>query len=127
MSATEALKAARAAGISLGVDGEALTLTAAAAPPPDVLKLLSSHKAGVIELLRPARDGWSLEDWLLLFDERAGIAELHGGLTRDEAEARSLDCCVAETAIGTVHLPVTASVAQRSNRSRIHYCRSEPK
>jgi hypothetical protein len=37
MSAAEALKAARAAGIGLGIDGDALTLEAVTAPPPAVL------------------------------------------------------------------------------------------
>jgi hypothetical protein len=55
MSAIEALKAARAAGIRLGIDGKDLTLEAAAAPPPGVLHLLSLHKAGIVALLRSAR------------------------------------------------------------------------
>lgn len=40
MSAAEALKAARAAGIRLGIDGDALTLEACEAPSPSVLGLL---------------------------------------------------------------------------------------
>jgi hypothetical protein len=63
MSAAEALKAARAAGIRLGIDGDALTLEASEAPSPGVLDLLR-HKAGIVALLRPANDGWSTEDWL---------------------------------------------------------------
>ena len=34
MSAVQALKAARDAGVRIGVDGDALTLDADAAPPP---------------------------------------------------------------------------------------------
>jgi hypothetical protein len=34
MSAADALRAARAAGMKLGIDGDALMLEAAAAPPP---------------------------------------------------------------------------------------------
>ena len=82
MSAVHALKAARAAGVRLGIDGEALTLEAAAAPPPAVLDLLARHKTGVVALLRTGRDGWSGEDWRAFFDERAGIAEFDGGLPR---------------------------------------------
>jgi hypothetical protein len=96
MSAAEALKAARAAGIRLEIDGDALTLEASEAPPPAVLDLLSRHKAGVVALLRPANDGWSAADWLAFFDERAGIAAFNGGLPRDQAEARAVACCVAE-------------------------------
>lgn len=70
MSAIQALKAARDAGVRIGVDGDALTLDAAAAPPAAVLALLSHHKAGVIALLRTGSDGWSGEDWRAWFDER---------------------------------------------------------
>ena len=53
-------------------------------------------KAEVVVLLRPAAYGWSAEDWRAYFDERAGIAEFEGGLTRVEAEARAFECCVCE-------------------------------
>jgi hypothetical protein len=96
MSAVHALKLARASGVRIGVDGDALTLDAVAAPPPAVLDLLVLHKAQVIALLCPGRDGWSGEDWQAFFDERAGIAELEGGLPRDQAEARAFACCVSE-------------------------------
>lgn len=95
MSAAEALKAARATGIRLGIDGDALTLEAATAPPPTVIDLLARHKVGILALLRPANDGWSGEDWLAFFDERTGGAAIHG-LTGIEAEARAFDCCVVE-------------------------------
>jgi hypothetical protein len=90
-----AVKAARAAGIRLGVDGDALMLEASAAPLPAVLDLLSRHKA-VVTLLRPADDGWSAEDWHVFFDERAGIAEFDCGLPRGQAEARAFACCAEE-------------------------------
>jgi hypothetical protein len=96
MSAFQALKAARDAGVRIGIDGYTLTLDADAAPPAVVLDLLSRHKAGVVALLRTGSDGWSGEDWRALFDERAAIAEFDGGLTRASAEARALACCVTE-------------------------------
>jgi hypothetical protein len=96
MSAAKVLKIARAAGVSLGIDGDALTLEAATAPPPIVLDLLARHKAGIVALLRPANDGWSGEDWLAFFDERAGLAERDGGLPRQEAEARAFEFCIVE-------------------------------
>jgi hypothetical protein len=95
MSAFQALKAARDAGIRIVIDGDAVTLDADAAPPAAVLNLLSRHKAGVVALLCTGSDGWSGEDWLALFDERAGIAEFDGGLPRASAEARAFACCVA--------------------------------
>jgi hypothetical protein len=45
MSAAEALDAARAAGIRVGVDGDDLVLEAFAAPRPAVLDVLSRNKA----------------------------------------------------------------------------------
>lgn len=96
MSAVQALKLARAAGVRIGIDGDALTLDAEAAPPSAVLDLLARHKAQVIALLRLGGDGWSSEDWRAFFDERAGIAEFDGGLPRDQAEARAFACCVAK-------------------------------
>ena len=96
MSAVEALKAARAAGVELALDGDDLALSAASAPPAAVLDALSRHKAEIVALLRPGRDGWSGEDWQVYFDERAGIAEFDGGLPRAEAEAQAFECCVVE-------------------------------
>jgi hypothetical protein len=57
MSALHALNAARDAGVRIGVDGDALTLDADAAPPEAVLDLLSHHKAEVIALLRTGSGG----------------------------------------------------------------------
>jgi hypothetical protein len=33
------------------------------------------------------------DDWQAFFDERAGITEFDGGLSRAEAEAQALACC----------------------------------
>lgn len=96
MSAVHALKLARAAGVRIGIDGDALTLDADTAPSPEMLDLLVRHKARVIALLRTGRDGRSGEDWRAFFDERAAIAEFDGGLPRNQAEARAFACCVVE-------------------------------
>ena len=96
MSAVKALRAARAAGVELVLDGDDLALNAAAAPPAAVLDALSRHKAEIMVLLRPAEDGWSAEDWQVFFEERAGIVEFDGGLPRAEAEAQAFACCVVE-------------------------------
>jgi hypothetical protein len=63
VSALEALKAARVAGVELRVDGEALILEAAAPPPAEVIDLLSRNKSALGALLRPGEDGSSAEDW----------------------------------------------------------------
>jgi hypothetical protein len=95
MSALQALKAARDAGVRIRVDGDALALDADVAPPAAVLGLLSRYKADVVALLRSGGDDSSGEDLRALFDERAAIAEFDGGLPRDQAEARAFACCVA--------------------------------
>jgi hypothetical protein len=96
MSAVEALKAARAAGVELALDGNDLTLKAASAPSAAVLDALSRHKAEIMVLLRPAEDGWSAEDWQVSFAERAGIVEFDGGLPRGDAQAQAFECCIVE-------------------------------
>jgi hypothetical protein len=57
LSAAEALKAARAAGVELRVDGESLILEAATPPPAEVIDLLSRNKPSLIALLRGRGDG----------------------------------------------------------------------
>jgi hypothetical protein len=96
MSAAEALQAAHVAGIRVEIDGDDLVLEAMAPPPSALLDLLSRHKAGIVELLRPTDGSWSAEDWRVFFEERAGIAEFDGGLARGQAEVCAFECCVAE-------------------------------
>jgi hypothetical protein len=96
MSAAAVLRAARAAGVKLAIDGDDLLLDAATMPPASVVDALRRHKAEVVAILRSGRGGWSAEDWRLFFEERAGIAEFDGGLPRTEADARALACCIAE-------------------------------
>ena len=52
MSAAIALKAARAAGVELRIDGDDLLLEASAAPPPAVLDLLMRYKTHIVAMLR---------------------------------------------------------------------------
>jgi hypothetical protein len=92
MNAADALKSARAAGVEVALDGDKLALKAASAPSAAMLDALSQHKAEIVALLRPRRDGWSAKDWRVFFDERAGITEFDGGLPRAQAFA----CCVVE-------------------------------
>jgi hypothetical protein len=96
MSALRALSAARTAGIQLHVDGDDLLLAAPAPPPSAVVDALSRHKANIVAMLQPGGDGWSAEDWQVFFDERAGIIEFDGGVSRPEAEAQAFECCFVE-------------------------------
>ena len=90
MNAVQALEAARAAGITIALEGDDLMLQASAQPPEAVLELLSHHKPGIVVLLRPDRS-WTAEDWRALYDERAGIAEFDGGLSRRDAQAQAFE------------------------------------
>jgi hypothetical protein len=94
MSAASALKAARTAGVSIAIDSGDLLLKARAQPAAALIDVLTRHKSGVIPLLRVGADGWSGEDWLAFFDERAGIAEFDGGLPREIAEVQAFEACV---------------------------------
>jgi hypothetical protein len=96
MSAAAVLRAARAAGVKLAIDGNDLLLDAATMPPASVVNALRRHKAEVVAMLRSGRDGWSAEDWRSFFEERAAIAEFDGGLPRTEADAQALACCIIE-------------------------------
>jgi hypothetical protein len=60
------------------------------------LPAIRQNKAAIIGLLRPGGDGWSAGEWQAFFDERAGIAEVDGGLSRARAEGRALEWCLAE-------------------------------
>ena len=96
MTAAEAIRAARTAGVQLAADGGDLVLEAASPPPSAVIDALSRHKAEVLKVLRPAGNGWSAADWHAFFDERSGIAEFDVGLSRSEAEDQTFACCVVE-------------------------------
>jgi hypothetical protein len=96
ISAVDALRVARIGGNKLMIDGDDLKLEACAPPPPFVLDLVSRHKAEIIRLLLPGRDGWSAQDWQVFFDERVDICKLDGLVPREQAEAGAVDWCVAE-------------------------------
>ena len=92
MTAAKALRAARAAGVKIALNGNDLVLKDSSLPPDDVLEALSHNKAGVIAILRAGADDWPPEEWQALYDERAGIGEFDGGLSRDDAEHLAAQC-----------------------------------
>lgn len=96
MSAAEALRTARAAGVQVEIDGADLILQAASPPPDSVLDLIARHKAEILAHLRPANDGWSAGDWLTLFEDRLILAQLDGRLSHDQALGRAFSYCVVE-------------------------------
>jgi hypothetical protein len=100
MSATKALQSALDFGVLVEVSGDDLLLTAAAEPPASVLDALARHKLEIIGILASTDVGPTAEDWLPLFDERAGIAELDGGQPRELAELQAIGSCVLDEAMG---------------------------
>lgn len=96
MSAPEALRAAQAAGVRVIVDDGDLVLGADAPPPTPILEALKRYKTEIVALLGSGSDGWSADDWRAFFDERAGVSEFDGGLSRVDAEARAFESCVVE-------------------------------
>ncbi len=69
------------------------------APLPLSDKLVAElrlHKAEVMAFLQDRKAAWTPEDWRALFDERAGIAEHDGGLSRTDAEQRAFEFCVVK-------------------------------
>ncbi len=118
MSAGEVLQAARAAGVELRVDGDALILEAAAPPPADVIDLLSRHKPALVALLRPGNDGWTAQDWQAFFDEVAAIDADMRRMTKASAACRRL-----MTIPGVGQLTALAFVAAIDDPSRIRRSR----
>ena len=55
MSVAEALKAARAVGIHVEIDGDFIVLEAEQAPPAQILDTLRAHKPEILELLQAER------------------------------------------------------------------------
>ena len=93
----EVLRTARAAGIEIALkEDDGLPLETSSPSPDAVLDTPSRNKTEIAALPWPGHDGWSAEDWRTDFDERAGIIQFEGGLTRSEAEAQAFDCCLAE-------------------------------
>ena len=87
MSVAEALKAARAAGIQVGIDGDAIVLEAEHAPPSQVLAMLRAHKPEIIELFaRSAARSSGIDDH---FKSR----RLVGALIAEATGARMIRSC----------------------------------
>jgi hypothetical protein len=86
VNAAALISAARAAGMSVKVEGERLVLSAPQRPDDRLLDELRRHKSEIVAYLHGLAV-WTEEDWQALFDERAGIVEFDGGLPRKDAEA----------------------------------------
>ena len=69
MSATEALRAANEAGITVKMDGEGLLLQASTEPSQAVVQSLANEKLAILALLRSAQ----AKDWRTYFEVRTAV------------------------------------------------------
>jgi len=88
MSAVSLVHRAIAAGVFLKVVDERLVLSATSQPDDHLLRHIRSEKPAIVAYLRGLAL-WDQDDWAALHDERAGMMEFDGGLSRAEAEARA--------------------------------------
>ena len=97
MSAAQALKAARDAGVRIGIDGDALTLEADAAPPAGRARpaVASQGGRGRAAAHRAATAGRARTGRPSSTSGRASPSST-AGCRAIEAEARAFACCVAE-------------------------------
>ena len=96
MTAAEALRTARAAGVEIALDGDDLVLEASSPPPEPVLEALSRNKAGIVALLRPGGDGWSAEDWQAISTNGPGSPSLTGASRVRQRRPRRLPAASAK-------------------------------
>jgi hypothetical protein len=97
MSPTEVIGRAAQGGVLIALSpSDSIAATGVQSAIDRWFPTIRQNKAAIIRLLWPGQDGWSAGDWQLFFDERAGIAEFDGGLSRAEAEASAFTHCVAE-------------------------------
>lgn len=65
---------------------ELRTIAAQVQTKPPISSMEARRRAGL----------WSHEEWRGHFDERAGIAEFDGGVSRAQAEANAFESCISE-------------------------------
>jgi hypothetical protein len=76
MNATEALRAARAVGVTVNVEGDDLVLEALGPPPAGVIEMLARAKASIVDLLRSKTPSATANDWQTYFRERVATAPI---------------------------------------------------
>ena len=108
MSAPDVLRALVEAEFVLWVDGGRLCFRAPAGALTDELRgRVAKCRGALVALVMagavlPAARGDRPEDAVDLAEERAGICEFHGGLSRDEAERLAESCVRLEHARGFI-------------------------
>jgi hypothetical protein len=93
VSVRAALADLRRRGVELRLEGGDLIVTDADLLSDAEIARLRTMKAELIAALRES-DARESEDWGTYFDERAGIAEFYGGVSRAEAEGMAFESCI---------------------------------
>lgn len=88
MTAAALVRSAVAAGMRIRANGDNLVLSGPVRPDAHVLQALRAVKPEVLDYLKGLAL-WDEDDWAAPYDERAGIMEFDGGLSRAESEARA--------------------------------------
>jgi hypothetical protein len=96
MSALEALRVARAVGVTVTLNDGNLVLEADTEPSQAVLAVLAHNKPAILDLLRSRQHRWTADDWRARFDERAGFLEHDGGLSGIDAKVQAFEHCIVE-------------------------------
>jgi hypothetical protein len=101
--AQQALDLARQHGMTLEANKGQLCWEALAESPVEILEVLRSSKDQILELLSSSgaaavetKRPWSVDEWRVFFDERAGSAEFDDENSRDQAEAIAFKGCINE-------------------------------
>ena len=92
--ANDVLAAVRAAGGEVVLEEGRLRVVAAIPLPAEILERVTAARLDLLAFLAEASSGWDAVDWQVFFDERAGIAEFSGGLSRPAAERVAWECCL---------------------------------
>lgn len=113
MKPAEAIIAeARADGVTLDLTPEGqVVFKGSRAATERWLPILRGAKPALAAYLRRQSDGsnWSAADWRAHYDERAGMLEYDGGLSRTEAEARAREWVTAEYMV-RAHKPTVPGI-----------------
>ena len=97
MSAASIIERVRAAGGEIKLAADGIKLRVPASLRDEVVGAVKANKNAVRHALKTETgDPWDAADYRCYYDERAGIAEFDGEMTREEAETAAFEAVVAE-------------------------------
>ena len=113
MNAAEVIEEAAVAGIQIAIEGDGLSLKAAAQPPKAIIELITRHKPEIINLLRsgPGRLAEARISWL---DMEVAVENEVGRhrIWRDELTRRAADDKLTAVERGTLERAIATRVHQ---------------